>query len=99
MFYSSFPQREGPQREGPQREQKVCIIDLKESLKKQLLFIDDVIKYPVSLQFPCHPLAVYNVSGEFAMMWHGSQAGAFDLRAAVMEAMTSFRRAGKDTRM
>lgn len=49
----------------------------------------------VSLQFPTHPLAVYNVSGEFAMMWHGAQAGAFDLRAAVMEAMTAFRRAGK----
>uniref|UniRef100_A0A7N6BWD6 Delta-aminolevulinic acid dehydratase n=1 Tax=Anabas testudineus TaxID=64144 RepID=A0A7N6BWD6_ANATE len=50
----------------------------------------------VSLQFPTHPLAVYNVSGEFAMMWHGAQAGAFDLRAAVMEAMTAFRRAGAD---
>lgn len=47
------------------------------------------------LQFPSHPLAVYNVSGEFAMMWHGAQAGAFDLRAAVMEAMTAFRRAGE----
>lgn len=49
----------------------------------------------MSLQFPTHPLAVYNVSGEFAMMWHGAQAGAFDLRAAVMEAMTAFRRAGE----
>lgn len=38
---------------------------------------------------------MYNVSGEFAMMWHGAQAGAFDLRAAVMEAMTAFRRAGE----
>lgn len=35
------------------------------------------------------------MSGEFAMMWHGAQAGAFDLRAAVMEAMTAFRRAGE----
>lgn len=47
------------------------------------------------LQFPNHPLAVYNVSGEFAMMWHGANAGAFELRAAVMEAMTAFRRAGE----
>ena len=46
-------------------------------------------------QFPTHPLAVYNVSGEFAMIWHGAKAGAFDLRAAVMEAMTAFRRAGE----
>lgn len=49
-------------------------------------------------QFPNHPLAVYNVSGEFAMMWHGAQAGAFDLKAAVMEAMTAFRRAGEEKR-
>lgn len=48
-----------------------------------------------SLQFPTHPLAVYNVSGEFAMIWHGAQAGAFELKAAVMEAMTAFRRAGE----
>lgn len=47
------------------------------------------------VQHPNHPLAVYNVSGEFAMLWHGAQAGAFDLKAAVMEAMTAFRRAGE----
>lgn len=29
------------------------------------------------------------------MLWHGAQAGAFDLKAAVLEAMTAFRRAGK----
>lgn len=29
------------------------------------------------------------------MMWHGAEAGAFDLRAAVMEAMIAFRRAGE----
>lgn len=48
-----------------------------------------------SLQHPELPLAVYQVSGEFAMLWHGAQAGAFDLRTAVLEAMTAFRRAGK----
>ncbi|XP_027725245.1 delta-aminolevulinic acid dehydratase isoform X2 [Vombatus ursinus] len=42
------------------------------------------------------PLAVYHVSGEFAMLWHGAKAGAFDLKTAVMEAMTAFRRAGAD---
>lgn len=50
-----------------------------------------------SLQHPELPLAVYHVSGEFAMLWHGAQAGAFDLKAAVLEAMTAFRRAGKQT--
>ena len=49
----------------------------------------------MSPQHPNHPLAVYNVSGEFAMLWHGAQAGAFDLKAAVMESMTAFRRAGE----
>uniref|UniRef100_A0A673GE36 porphobilinogen synthase n=1 Tax=Sinocyclocheilus rhinocerous TaxID=307959 RepID=A0A673GE36_9TELE len=48
------------------------------------------------IKHPTHPLAVYNVSGEFAMLWHGAEAGAFDLRTAVMEAMTAFRRAGAD---
>ncbi|XP_054854410.1 delta-aminolevulinic acid dehydratase isoform X1 [Eublepharis macularius] len=45
---------------------------------------------------PTHPLAVYHVSGEFAMLWHGAQAGAFNLKTAVLEAMTGFRRAGAD---
>nr|XP_020664846.1 delta-aminolevulinic acid dehydratase [Pogona vitticeps] len=45
---------------------------------------------------PNHPLAVYHVSGEFAMLWHGAQAGAFDLKAVVLEAMAGFRRAGAD---
>jgi len=51
--------------------------------------------FSVSHQHPTHPLAVYNVSGEFAMLWHGAEAGAFELRTAVMEAMTAFRRAGE----
>ncbi|XP_078281912.1 delta-aminolevulinic acid dehydratase [Rhinoraja longicauda] len=55
----------------------------------------DIIR-EVKDKYPSHPLAVYHVSGEFAMLWHGAQAGAFDLRTAVMEALTGFRRAGAD---
>lgn len=40
------------------------------------------------------PIAVYQVSGEFAMLYHGANNGAFELRDAVMESMTSFFRAG-----
>ena len=40
------------------------------------------------------PVAAYQVSGEFAMLFHGAAAGAFELKRAVMESMTSFRRAG-----
>uniref|UniRef100_A0A8C3QDQ2 Delta-aminolevulinic acid dehydratase n=1 Tax=Geospiza parvula TaxID=87175 RepID=A0A8C3QDQ2_GEOPR len=50
----------------------------------------------VKARHPTHPLAVYHVSGEFAMLWHGAQAGAFSLEAAVQEAITAFRRAGAD---
>lgn len=45
---------------------------------------------------PNRPLAVYQVSGEYAMLWHAAQAGALNLRDVVMETMTSFRRAGAD---
>ncbi|XP_028919132.1 delta-aminolevulinic acid dehydratase [Ornithorhynchus anatinus] len=55
----------------------------------------DIVR-EVKDKHPALPLAVYHVSGEFAMLWHGAQAKAFDLKAAVMEAMTSFRRAGAD---
>ena len=34
------------------------------------------------------------VSGEYAMLWHGSTAGAFDLKTIVLESITSMRRAG-----
>lgn len=40
------------------------------------------------------PVAAYQVSGEFAMLMHAAAAGAFDLRRAVLESITGFRRAG-----
>ncbi|KAH8868996.1 Delta-aminolevulinic acid dehydratase [Schistosoma japonicum] len=43
---------------------------------------------------PHHPLAVYHVSGEYAMLKHAANAGALDLKQAALELMTSFRRAG-----
>lgn len=30
------------------------------------------------------PVAVYQVSGEYAMLWHAAQAGAFDLQVYLM---------------
>ncbi|PFX29748.1 delta-aminolevulinic acid dehydratase-like [Stylophora pistillata] len=47
-------------------------------------------------KFPDFPLAIYQVSGEFAMLYHGSKAGAFDLKTIVLECLTSMRRAGAD---
>jgi len=42
------------------------------------------------------PVAVYNVSGEYAMIKFAAQAGALDEQAAMMECLISFRRAGAD---
>ncbi|MFZ2643113.1 MAG: porphobilinogen synthase [Verrucomicrobiia bacterium] len=42
------------------------------------------------------PTAVYNVSGEFAMVKAAAKNGWLDERAVVMETMTAFRRAGAD---
>ena len=42
------------------------------------------------------PLAAYCVSGEYAMLHAAAAAGAFDERTAVIEALTSIRRAGAD---
>lgn len=42
------------------------------------------------------PLAVYHVSGEYAMIKAGAAAGVIDEKAIVMETMTAFKRAGCD---
>jgi porphobilinogen synthase len=42
------------------------------------------------------PVAAYNVSGEYAMVKAAADAGHLDERAAVLEIMTSLRRAGAD---
>jgi porphobilinogen synthase len=47
-------------------------------------------------KFPHHPLAMYHVSGEYAMLYHGSKAGAFDLKTIVLEVVHGMRRAGVD---
>ncbi|MFT7860670.1 MAG: porphobilinogen synthase [Sulfurimonas sp.] len=42
------------------------------------------------------PLAVYNVSGEYAMLKHSAAAGLIDYDRTLMETMLSFKRAGAD---
>jgi len=42
------------------------------------------------------PLAAYNVSGEYAMVKAASENGWLDEERAVMEALTSIKRAGAD---
>lgn len=43
-----------------------------------------------------HPIAAYNVSGEYSMVKSAAQQGWLDERRIVMEIMTSIRRAGAD---
>ncbi len=42
------------------------------------------------------PLAVYNVSGEYAMLKHAQAAGLIDYERVMMETMIAFKRAGAD---
>jgi porphobilinogen synthase len=43
-----------------------------------------------------HPIAAYNVSGEYAMIKAAAAAGDLDERAAAIESLTAIRRAGAD---
>ncbi len=43
-----------------------------------------------------HPLAVYNVSGEYAMVKAAAQRGWIDERRVIMETLTGIKRAGAD---
>ncbi|HBY97833.1 MAG TPA: porphobilinogen synthase [Chloroflexi bacterium] len=54
----------------------------------------DVIR-DVREQFP-HPIAAYNVSGEFAMVKAAAANGWLDERRVVLEALTGIKRAGAD---
>jgi len=57
-------------------------------------YLDIISK--VKMQHPTHPLAAYQVSGEYAILYHGAKAGAVDLKRAVTESLTAIRRAGAD---
>ncbi|KAI8821814.1 uncharacterized protein EV422DRAFT_433574 [Fimicolochytrium jonesii] len=43
---------------------------------------------------PDHPIVIYQVSGEYAMLWHAAKAGAVDLKAGVLESLECALRAG-----
>jgi len=62
-------------------------------VKPGLAYLDLVRR--VKDRFQC-PVAVYNVSGEYAMLKAAAQNGWLDERATVLETLTAFRRAGAD---
>ncbi|KFM68535.1 Delta-aminolevulinic acid dehydratase, partial [Stegodyphus mimosarum] len=61
-------------------------------VKPGLAYLD--ILQEVKKQHPEYPLFVYQVSGEYAMLYHAAKAGVFSLKDAVLESLTSMRRAG-----
>lgn len=61
-------------------------------VKPALSYLDLVKDTKTS--YPDYPLFVYQVSGEYAMIYHGAQQEAFDLKTILSEILTSMRRAG-----
>jgi porphobilinogen synthase len=62
-------------------------------VKPGISYLD--IVYRAKQQFAC-PLAVYQVSGEYAMIKAAAAAGYIDERAVALEHLLSFKRAGAD---
>ena len=62
-------------------------------VKPGMFYLD--IVYRAKMQFGM-PLAVYNVSGEYAMIKAAAAAGYLDEKAITWELLTSFKRAGAD---
>jgi porphobilinogen synthase len=62
-------------------------------IKPALSYLDVIRRAKVEIG---HPMAAYNVSGEFAMVKAAAERGWIDERQAIMEILTSIRRAGAD---
>ncbi|KZC11499.1 PREDICTED: delta-aminolevulinic acid dehydratase [Dufourea novaeangliae] len=55
----------------------------------------DVVRHTKD-SHPEYPMFVYQVSGEYAMLYHGAQNGAINLKNVLNEVLLSMRRAGAD---
>jgi len=62
-------------------------------VKPALTYLDVVARVRDATSLP---LAAFCISGEYAMLHHAAAAGAFEERAAVLEALQGVRRAGAD---
>jgi porphobilinogen synthase len=62
-------------------------------VKPALAYLD--IIYRASQRFDC-PIAAYNVSGEYMMLNCAAEAGLLDREQAILEMLTSIKRAGAD---
>ncbi len=110
VFYGPFRDAaESPPKFGDRRTYQMDSANANEALREVALDVDegaDIIMIKPALPYldilwRAHerfgkPMAVYHVSGEFAMVKAGAEKGVFDERAAVLEIMTSLKRAGAD---
>ena len=110
VFYGPFRDAaESPPQFGDRRSYQMDSANADEALREVALDIDegaDIIMIKPALPYIDilwrvrdkfrKPTAVYHVSGEFAMIKAAAEKGIVDERAAVMEIMTSLKRAGAD---
>jgi porphobilinogen synthase len=110
VFYGPFRDAaESPPQFGDRRTYQMDTANAEEALREVALDVDegaDIIMIKPALPYLDilwrarerfgKPTAVYHVSGEFAMVKAAAAKKVFDERAAVMEIMTSIKRAGAD---
>ncbi len=110
VFYGPFREAaESPPQFGDRRSYQMDSANAQEALREVALDIDegaDIVLVKPALPYLDvlwrvrerfgKPTAVYHVSGEFAMVKAGAEKGCFEERAAVLEIMTSLKRAGAD---
>jgi porphobilinogen synthase len=75
-----------------------CLLDIEEGadiimVKPALPYLDIIYRVKQETKFP---RAAYNVSGEYSMIKAAAAKGWLDEKSAVLEALTSIRRAGAD---
>jgi len=95
-----FGDRRSYQMDPPNAEEAVreTLLDVEEGadvvmVKPALPYLDVIRRVKEATRVP---VAAYNVSGEYAMLKAAVAAGYLDERAAVLETLTSIRRAGAD---
>jgi porphobilinogen synthase len=110
VFYGPFREAaESPPQFGDRRTYQMDSANAQEALREVELDIEegaDIVLVKPALAYLdilwrvrerfSKPTAVYHVSGEFAMVKAGAEKGCFEERAAVLEIMTSLKRAGAD---
>src|SRR5213076_278210 len=109
-FYGPFREAaESPPQFGDRRSYQMDCANAEEALREVALDIEegaDIVLVKPALPYLdilwrvrerfAKPTAVYHVSGEFAMVKAAAEKGFLDERAAVLEIMTSLKRAGAD---